>query len=30
MVSDQVIYNKIKQGLVNIPDDFVVEKHVRL
>ena len=30
MVSDQVIYNKIEQGLVNIPDDFVIEKHVRL
>ena len=30
MLSDQVIYNKIKQGLINIPDDFVIEKHVRL
>ena len=30
MLSDQVIYNKIKQGLINIPDDVVIEKHVRL
>ena len=30
MVSDQVIYNKIEQDLVNILDDFVIEKHVRL
>ena len=30
MLSDQVIYNKIKQGLINIPDDFVIEKHVGL
>ena len=30
MLSDQVIYNKIKQGLINILDDFVIEKHVRL
>ena len=30
MVSDQAIYNKIKQGLVNMPDDFVIKKHIRL
>ena len=30
MLSDQVIYNNIEQGLINIPDDFVIEKHVRL
>ena len=30
MLSDQVIYNKIEQGLINIPDDFVTEKHVSL
>ena len=30
MLSNQVIYNKIKQGLINIPSDFVIEKHVRL
>ena len=30
MLSDQVIYNKIEQGLINILGDFVVEKHVRL
>ena len=30
MLSDQVIYNKIEQGLINILDDFVIEKHVRL
>ena len=26
----EIIYNKIKQGLINIPGDFVIEKHVRL
>ena len=30
MLSNQVIYNKIEQGLISIPDDPVVEKHVRL
>ena len=30
MLSNQVIYNKIKQGLISIPGDFVIEKHVRL
>ena len=30
MQSDQVIYNKIEQGLINIPVDFVAEKHVTL
>ena len=30
MLSDQVIYSNIKQGLINIPGDFIVEKHVRL
>ena len=30
MLSDQVIYNKIEQCLINILDDFVIEKHVRL
>ena len=30
MLSNRVIYNKIKWCLINIPDDFVIEKHVRL
>ena len=30
MLGKQVIYNKIKQCLISIPGDFVVEKHVRL
>ena len=30
MLSDQVIYNKIEQALINILDDFAIEKHVRL
>ena len=30
MLSDQVIYNKIKEGLINILGDFVIEKHERL
>ena len=30
MLSDQVIYNKIEQCLINILGDFVIEKHVRL
>ena len=30
MLRDQVIYNKIELGLINIPGDFVTEKHVRL
>ena len=30
MLSKQVIYNKIKQCLISIPGDFVIEKHVRL
>ena len=29
MLSKQVIYNKIEQGLVSILGGFVVEKHVR-
>ena len=30
ILSDEIIYNKIKQGLIYIPGDFVIEKHVRL
>ena len=30
MWSNQVIYNGIEQGLIIIPSDFVIEKHVRL
>ena len=30
MLSKQDIYNKIEQGLISIPGDFVIEKHVRL
>ena len=30
MLSDQIIYNKIEQCLINIPGDFVIKKHVRL
>ena len=30
MLSDQIIYNKIEQCLINILGDFVIEKHVRL
>ena len=30
MLSYEVIYNKIKQGLINIPGDFVIKKHARL
>ena len=30
MLSKQVIYNKIKQCLISILGDFVIEKHVRL
>ena len=30
ILSDKIIYNKIKQVLSYIPDDFVIEKHVRL
>ena len=30
ILSDEIIYNKIKQGLSYIPGDFVIEKHVRL
>ena len=30
MQSKQVIYNRIKQGLISILGDFVAEKHVRL
>ena len=30
ILNDEIIYNKIEQGLINIPGDFVVEKHVRL
>ena len=26
----EIIYNKIKQGLINIRGDFVIKKHVRL
>ena len=29
-LNKQVIYNKIKQCLINILGDFVAEKHVRL
>ena len=29
-LSNQVIYNKIKQCLISVPGDFVIEKHVRL
>ena len=30
ILSDQIIYNKIEHGLINIPGDIVIEKHVRL
>ena len=30
MLSNQFIYNKIKQGLISMLGDFVIEKHVRL
>ena len=30
ILSDEIIYNKIKQGLSYIPGNFVVKKHVRL
>ena len=30
MLSDQIIYKKIEQCLIDILGDFVVEKHVRL
>ena len=30
ILSDEIIYNKIKQGLSYIPGDFVVKKYVRL
>ena len=30
MLSNQVIYNKVDQGLISILSDFVIEKHVRL
>ena len=30
ILSDEIIYNKIEQGLRYIPGDFVVKKHVRL
>ena len=30
MLSNRVIYDKIEQGLMNILDDFVIEKCVRL
>ena len=30
ILSNQVIYNKIEQGLISILGDFVIEKHVRL
>ena len=26
----EIIYNKIEQGLINIPGDFVVTKHARV
>ena len=26
----EIIYNKIKQGLINIPGDFVIAKHARV
>ena len=28
--SGEIIYNKIEQGLINIPGDLVIKKHVRL
>ena len=30
ILSDEIIYNKIKEDLSYIPGDFVIEKHVRL
>ena len=30
ILSDEIIYNKIKQGLSYIPGNFVIKKHVRL
>ena len=30
ILGDEIIYNKIEQGLSYILGDFVVEKHVRL
>ena len=30
ILTDEIIYNKIKQGLSYILDDFVVEKHARV
>ena len=30
ILNDEMIYNKIEQGLINIPGDFVIQKHVRL
>ena len=30
ILGDEIIYNKIKQGLSYIPGDFVIKKHVRI
>ena len=30
ILSDEIIHNKIEQGLSYMPGDFVIEKHVRL
>ena len=30
MLSKQAIYNKIKQWLISVLGDFIIEKHVRL
>ena len=30
ILSGEVIYNKIEQGLICIPGDLVIEKHARL
>ena len=30
LLSDEIIYNKIEQGLSYIPGDFAVAKNVRL
>ena len=30
MLSKQVIYNKIEQGLIGIQSDFIIKMHVRL
>ena len=30
ILSDEIIYNKIEQGLSYIPGDLVINKHVRV